>query len=86
MDLGREALERRIAFTAKDLVPYSPVTGKHADGPNLLLARLCEATPTTSDNAAASLILANYGGPTALTKFARQLGTGSPALTVTSPN
>ena len=35
---------------------------------------LCEATITTSDNAAANLILASYGGPAALTAFVRRLG------------
>lgn len=55
-------------------MPYSPFTEKHADRPGLSLAQLCEATVTTSDNTAANLILASYGGPAALTKFARQLG------------
>ena len=55
-------------------MPYSPFTEKHADRPGLSLAQLCEATVTTSDNTAANLILASYGGPAALTQFARQLG------------
>ena len=74
VDSRQNALQRRIAFTAKGLVPYSPVTEKHVDGPGLSLVQLCEATLTTSDNTAANLILASYGGPAALKKFARPLG------------
>ncbi|MES2943768.1 MAG: class A beta-lactamase [Pseudomonadota bacterium] len=74
VDQGRESLDRRILYSRSDLVTYSPVTEKHADGTGMSLAELCEATITTSDNTAANLILASYGGPPAVTAFARQLG------------
>jgi beta-lactamase class A len=74
VDLGRESLGRRIAFGPADLVVHSPVTGRHAGGEGMTLAELCAATLTTSDNTAANLILASYGGPRALTAFARSLG------------
>lgn len=74
VDTGTESLERRIAYTAKDLIAWSPVTEKHANGDGMTLGQLCAATITTSDNTAANLILSSYGGPTALTAFARQLG------------
>jgi beta-lactamase class A len=73
-DRGEESLERRIRYRKQDLVPWSPVTEAHADGEGLTLAQLCHATITTSDNTAANLILASYGGPKALTAFTRQLG------------
>ncbi|APW43006.1 class A beta-lactamase [Rhodoferax saidenbachensis] len=73
-DRGQESLERRIRYGRQDLVPWSPVTEAHVDGEGLTLAQLCHATITTSDNTAANLILASYGGPQALTAFARQLG------------
>lgn len=73
-DRGEESLERRIRYRKQDLVPWSPVTEAHADGEGLTLAQLCHATITTSDNTAGNLILASYGGPKALTAFARQLG------------
>ncbi|WP_157085049.1 class A beta-lactamase [Hydrogenophaga palleronii] len=73
-DRGEESLERRIRYRAQDLVPWSPVTERHVGGEGLSLAQLCEATITTSDNTAANLILASYGGPAALTAYARQLG------------
>ncbi|MDB5938839.1 MAG: ampC [Polaromonas sp.] len=74
VDTSKESLTRRIAFTGKDLISWSPVTEQHADGNGMTLAQLCEATITTSDNTAANLILSSCGGPAALTAFARQLG------------
>ena len=47
---------------------------KYADGEGITLAQLCEATDTTSDNTAANLILASYGGPAELTALARKVG------------
>ena len=40
----------------------------------MTMAELCAATITTSDNAAANLIMASYGGPAALTAYLRSLG------------
>lgn len=74
VDAGQESLKRRITYSKNDLVTYSPVTDKHAGGEGMTLAELCEATITTSDNTAANLILASYGGPAALTAFARNSG------------
>ena len=74
VDTGKESLTRRIAFTGKNLISWSPVTEQYADGNGMTLAQLCEATITTSDNTAANLILSSCGGPAALTAFARQLG------------
>ena len=73
-DRGEESLARRIAFARSDLVPHSPVTEKHTGGAGMTLAELCDAAMTTSDNTAANLILASYGGPPAVTAFARTLG------------
>jgi beta-lactamase class A len=73
VDRGQEKLDRRIAFTAKDLVSYSPVTKEHT-GAGLTLAEICEAAITLSDNTAANLMLASFGGPPALTAYARALG------------
>lgn len=74
VDSGQESLERRISYQKEDLIPWSPVTEHHADGAGMTLAELCEATITTSDNTAANLILASYGGPAALTAYLRQIG------------
>ncbi|MGQ9366488.1 class A beta-lactamase [Azospirillum sp. ST 5-10] len=74
VDAGRETLERRVRFTAADLVTYSPVTKDHAGGDGMTLAALCEAAMTRSDNTAANLILKGLGGASAVTDFARSLG------------
>ena len=76
VDRGQESLARRVVYGPSDLVTYSPVTEQHADGSGMTLGELCHATLTTSDNTAANLILDSYGGPAALTAFARQLGDG----------
>ena len=74
VDRGEERLDRRIAYTRDDLVTYSPVTEKHVGGVGMTLAELCHATVTVSDNTAGNLLLASFGGPAALTAFARSLG------------
>lgn len=75
VDRGQESLGRRITFAKADLVTYSPVTERFAGtAEGMSLASLCEATITTSDNSAANFILDSFGGPAALTRFARELG------------
>jgi beta-lactamase class A len=73
VDAGKEKLDRRIRYEARDLVTYSPTTEKHV-GDGMTLADLCEAAMTLSDNTAGNLILANLGGPQGVTAFARSLG------------
>jgi len=74
VDAGREDLDRRIKFEASDLVTYSPVTKDRVGGEGMTLAELCKAGLTQSDNTAGNLLLANLGGPAAITAFARSLG------------
>ena len=74
VDQGLESLERRVSFARDELIPWSPITERHVEQGGLSLAQLCEAAITTSDNTAANLILASYGGPAALTAYLRQLG------------
>lgn len=85
VDGGQEVLDRRIVYDRSVLLPWSPVTERHADGQGMTLAALCEAAITTSDNAAANLILASYGGPAALTAWLRQLGDGVTRLDRNEP-
>ena len=73
VDAGEDSLERRIAYAKDFLVTYSPVTERHA-GEGLTLGEICEAAMTLSDNTAANLMLESFGGPPALTQFARSLG------------
>lgn len=85
VEQGQESLQRRIRYAREDLVTWSPVTEKHVGGEGLTLAQLCEATITTSDNTAANLILASYGGPAALTAYVRSLGDTVTRLDRTEP-
>lgn len=84
VDAGQEKLDRRIPYGRDVLLPHSPVTSQHV-GAGMTLGDLCRATIVTSDNAAANLILATYGGPQALTAYARSLGDEVTRLDRTEP-
>jgi len=73
VDGGEESLDRRVIYASSDLVTYSPETQKHADGRGMTMAEICAAAMTLSDNTAGNLMLASFGGPPALTAFARRL-------------
>jgi beta-lactamase class A len=73
VDAGEESLDRRIRFQPADLVSYSPVTETRAGGDGMMLAEICTAAMTRSDNTAGNLILASLGGPGGVTAFARSL-------------
>jgi beta-lactamase class A len=84
VDRGQESLDRRIMYSARDILPHSPITKRHvADG--LTVGELCEATMTVSDNAAANLLLASFGGPPGFTAYARSLGDGVTRLDRVEP-
>lgn len=74
VDRGEEKLDRRIPYAASDLLPVSPVTKARLGEGAMPVADLCEAAITRSDNAAANLLLASFGGPAALTAWLRSLG------------
>ena len=76
VDRGEDSLARRITYGKDQLVPYSPVTEKHAGGGGLTVGELCEAAVTLSDNTAANLLLDGFGGPAGLTVYMRSLGDG----------
>jgi beta-lactamase class A len=74
VDRNEERLERRVTFTEHDLVTYSPATKDRAGDEGMTIAEICEAAVTLSDNTAANLMLATFGGPDGLTRYARSLG------------
>jgi beta-lactamase class A len=76
VDRGQDRLDRRIVFSADDLVTYSPVTKDHVGPAGMSVAEICKAAVTLSDNTAGNLMLASFGGPAALTAYARSLGDG----------
>jgi beta-lactamase class A len=69
-----ERLDRRMVFSARDILPVSPITELHVGGNGMSVADLCAAAITVSDNTAANLLLTSFGGPAALTKFWRSIG------------
>ncbi len=69
----RDLLQRRIVYTQKDVVKYSPITGEHT-GHGMTVADLCAAALQHSDNTAANLLIRMLGGPAAVTRFARSIG------------
>lgn len=73
-DRGQTRLDERVVFESGDLVAHSPATQGHAGAPGMRLDALCEAAMTVSDNTAANLLLARFGGPAAVTAYARSLG------------
>ena len=74
VDRGEEKLDRRVTFSKDDVVVYSPVTKGRAGPVGMTIAELSAAAITHSDNTAANLMLASFGGPEALTKYLRTLG------------
>lgn len=80
----QEHLDRRITYTKADLMSYAPVAEKHVNS-GMTIAELCEAAMTLSDNTAANLLLASFGGPPALNNFLRSIGDSTTRLDRTEP-
>ncbi len=74
VDRGEMSLAARVAYGRADLLPVSPITGRHVADGGLPLADLCAAAIQYSDNAAANLLLRETGGPAALTAWLRAQG------------
>jgi beta-lactamase class A len=73
VDQGNERLDRHVPIRHSDIIAYSPAAEQRV-GNDMTVAELCEAAVTLSDNTAANLLLASFGGPHAVTAFARSLG------------
>ena len=85
VDKGEEKLDRRIRYSKSDLVESSPATKSQLGSGGMTVAELCAAAMTLSDNTAANLLLASFGGPKALTAFCRSLGDDITHLDRTEP-
>ncbi|MGW1977214.1 class A beta-lactamase [Streptomyces sp. NPDC001889] len=72
-DAHGEFLARRIHYTEADLLPNSDRCRENL-GRGMTVAELCDATIRYSDNTAANLLLAELGGPGAITRFCRSIG------------
>jgi beta-lactamase class A len=84
-DRRGERLDRRIVFSKHDILSYAPITKLHVGGGGMSVADLCAAAITVSDNTAANLLLASFGGPAALTSFWRAIGDTVSRLDRTEP-
>ena len=85
VEQGQEHLDRRLKIEQKDILSYAPVTSKHVGQQGMTIFELCEAAMTLSDNTAANLLLASFGGPPALTAFLRTAGDSITRLDRTEP-
>ena len=85
VDDGLEQLDRPIAIERSVILAHSPVTEPNVGG-TMTMGALCEATITQSDNAAANLMLASFGGPAALTAYVRSLGDKTTRLDRNEPS
>jgi beta-lactamase class A len=71
-DKGAENLDRLVMYD-KPVLGVSPATTKNWPR-GMTIAALCEAAIIYSDNTAANVLLAQQGGPDAVTTFWRRLG------------
>ena len=74
VEAGQDDLASPVRYAPSDLVGHSPVTAAHVSAGTLPVGILCRAILEDSDNAAANLLMARVGGPSALTAYARRLG------------
>jgi beta-lactamase class A len=74
VDKGELSLSQNVAYGAKDLLEYAPITRKNVAREHMTVQELAEAAVTVSDNTAANLLLERVGGPVGLTRFLRDHG------------
>jgi beta-lactamase class A len=77
VDSGQDHLERLISYGPQDLLEYAPAARQNlakATSATMSVADMCEAAVELSDNTCANLLLAQVGGPAALTAFWRSTG------------
>ena len=82
---GRLRLDRRVAIRRGDIIANSAVTRAHVGG-TLSVDQLCHATMTTSDNAAANLLLPLIGGVDGFNAFLRRIGDDTTRLDRVEPH
>lgn len=74
VDRGEERLKRRVTFTKRELISPYKMTAPHVGSGGMTIQALCEAAITVSDSTAANLLIASFGGPSALTANLRSIG------------
>ena len=74
VDQGTESLTTELPFGEDDILSHSPVLGPAVKRGAMSLEELCHAAITTSDNAAANLLITRLGGPEGFTAQLRSFG------------
>jgi beta-lactamase class A len=74
IDQNQDHLDRRISYTAVDLLEWAPITREHLREGSMTLDALSAAAIEYSDNTAGNLLLQTIGGPAKLTEYVRSLG------------
>lgn len=72
-DAGQADLGKVLTWSQSDLVSHSPVTSQHVAG-GLTVQDIARAALVASDNTAANVLLREFGGPQAMTRFWRGMG------------
>lgn len=84
VDRGEIDLGNRIHYSDDDLLFHSPVTRQNLRN-GLTAEELAKAAAVHSDNAAANILLREFGGPQAVTQFWRNIGDTVSRLDKTEP-
>jgi beta-lactamase class A len=85
VDRGQERLDRMIGFGPKDLLDYAPAARQNLTKGEMSVADMCQAIVELSDNTCANRLLAEVGGPAALTEFWRLTGDATSRLDHNEP-
>jgi beta-lactamase class A len=73
-DHGQQGLDHPVPYGPADLLDYAPVAKASLAKGALSVEALCQGAVELSDNTCANLLLAQVGGPAALTAFWRRTG------------
>lgn len=72
---GKVSLRRKIAYQQSDLLEYAPAAKRNFNASTgtgvMTVEQLTKAIVVESDNSAANILMAHFGGPASVTAFAR---------------
>jgi beta-lactamase class A len=74
VDRGQARMDELIAYSPADLMEWAPVAKQNIERGAMSVADMCQAAVELSDNTCANVLLARFGGPTALTAYWRSIG------------
>ena len=68
------SLDREVSIRREMLLPYSPIVEKAPLPHTMTLGKICHASVSYSDNAAANIVLDAIGGPNGFTAYMQSIG------------